>query len=266
MLAVSISREDLSLSADLWLAAVNAPEQCVVSGSEDAVAQLEQRLIEQGVSCRRLQTSHAFHSAMMDPILESFRARMREVSLRPPRIPYLSNLTGTWITPAEATDPEYWAKHLRNTVRFSDCVTELLRQPGRVMIEVGPGQTLAALVRQHIGKSTTGDSAKVFSTLRRREETVPDTAFLLETLGRLWIGGQSVDWSGLHRGEAASRIPLPTYPFERQRFWIEPDERDARCAIKSRFLDRSRLTLPRPRVPTGNQRSTCQDCTRRVVL
>ena len=87
---------------------------------------------------------------MMEPILDSFLAQMRQVSLRAPRIPYLSNLTGTWIMDSDATDPEYWARHLRNTVRFSDCVTELLREPGRLMIEIGPGQTLASLVRQQM--------------------------------------------------------------------------------------------------------------------
>ena len=224
MLAVSLAAEDIPRSAELSIAAINSHQQCVVSGPHDAIASLERGLIEQGVFCRGLQTSHAFHSAMMDPILESFLERMSEVSLRPPQIPYLSNLTGTWITAAEATDPEYWAKHLRNTVRFSDCVTELIRQPRRVMLEIGPGHTLAALVQEHIGKSAADNGAKAFSSLRRREETVADNSFLLNTLGRLWIGGHAVDWSALHREDAASRIPLPTYPFQRQRFWIEPDE------------------------------------------
>jgi len=223
MLAVSLSREDIPLSSDVAIAAVNAPQQCVVSGPADAVAELEERLTKQGVFCHRLQTFHAFHSAMMEPILEKFLAQMRRISLRPPRIPYLSNLTGTWITASEATDPGYWAKHLRNTVRFSDCATELLGQSGRVMIEVGPGQTLAALIRQHIGKNSEATRVKVFSSLRRREESVPDSAFLLNTLGQLWIGGQAVNWTALHAGETVARIPLPTYPFQRRRFWIEPD-------------------------------------------
>ena len=161
---------------------------------------------------------------MMDPILGSFRAQMRRISLQPPRIPYLSNLTGTWITAAEATDPGYWADHLRNTVRFSDCVSELLRQPGRIMIEVGPGQTLASLIREQSGRSAAGNGAKVLSSLRRREETTPDTVVLLNTLGQLWIGGQTVNWPALHTSKAAMRVPLPTYPFQRQRFWIDRDD------------------------------------------
>src|SRR5208337_3340949 len=104
--------------------------------------------------------------AMMEPILESFRAQIGRISLRPPRIPYLSNLTGTWITAAEACDPGYWAKHLRNSVRFSDCASELLRQASPVMIEVGPGQTLASLIRQHLGGRSAENRVKVFSSLR----------------------------------------------------------------------------------------------------
>ncbi len=227
MLAVSLSQEELTLSGDISLAACNAPQQCVVSGPTGAVAAMEESLSKQGVLCRRLQTSHAFHSSMMDSILESFIAQMRRVTLRPPQIPYLSNLTGTWITAAEATDPGYWALHLRNTVRFSDCVTELLRQPDRIMLEVGPGQTLASLVRQHSGTSVARHRTKVFASLRRREETVHDTALALNTLGQLWINGQTVNWSTLHAGEAVMRVPLPTYPFERRRFWIDPDKTDS---------------------------------------
>jgi acyl transferase domain-containing protein/thioesterase domain-containing protein/acyl carrier protein len=223
MLAVSLNWQEISLASELSIAAVNAPQQCVVSGPSDSVAELEQRLTKQGVLWHRLQTSHAFHSAMMEPIVESFLAQMSRISLRPPRIPYLSNLTGTWITAAEATDPGYWAKHLRNTVRFSDCTAELLSQPNRFMIEVGPGKTLTSLILQQIEDSGARSRARVISSLRRRDETVPDTAFLLNSLGQLWIAGQTIDWSALHRAEDVKRIPLPTYPFQRQRFWIEPD-------------------------------------------
>ncbi len=225
MLAVELSRDQLMLvlPADLSVAACNAPDQCVVSGPLNAIAEMEQRLTKQGITCHRLRTSHAFHSSMMDPILAPFIAQMRRVTLRPPQVPFLSNYTGTWIKAAEATDPEYWALHLRNTVRFSDCVAELCRQPDRVMLEVGPGQTLAALVRQQAGTSDAARAPRVFSSSRRREDTSHDTAFLLKTLGQLWIGGQTVDWSALHAGEAVTRIPLPTYPFEHRRFWIDPD-------------------------------------------
>ena len=227
MLAVSLAPGEINVSGNISLAAHNAPRQCVISGPTAAVTALEESLTSQGTLCHRLQTSHAFHSSMMDPILTEFIAQMRRVKLRPPQIPFLSNVTGTWITAAQATDPEYWALHLRNTVRFSDCVVELMRQPDRVMLEVGPGQTLSSLVRQHSGGDTAGKSKKVFSSLRRREENIHDAAFLLNSLGQLWIAGQAIDWSTLHEGDAVTRIPLPTYPFERRRYWIDPDSPDS---------------------------------------
>jgi acyl transferase domain-containing protein/thioesterase domain-containing protein/acyl carrier protein len=224
MLAVALPLDEVPHRTDLSIAAVNSHRQCVVSGPGDAVTQLERALVAKGVTCHRLRTSHAFHSSMMDPILESFLARMREVSLSPPLIPYLSNLTGTWMTDSDATDPEYWAKHLRSTVRFSDCVAQLLRVPDSVMIEVGPGRTLASLARENIGNNKSTTSARIYSSLRRSGESIADTSFLLGTLGQLWIGGQTVDWSALHAGQVPSRIGLPTYPFERKRFWIDPDK------------------------------------------
>ena len=152
MLAVALAREEipaLGRSLDRGRQRAAAMRGFRAGGCGRAAGTATRR--SRACSATDCRPPMRFTPSMMDPILESFLAQMRRVSLRPPRIPYLSNLTGTWITAAEATDPEYWAQHLRNTVRFSDCVTELLRQPGRVMIEVGPGQTLASLVRQHIG-------------------------------------------------------------------------------------------------------------------
>ena len=215
MLAVPLAAEELSISEPLSIAAINGPQQCVVSGPIPAIEILEKDLASRDVLCRKLHTSHAFHSAMMDPILDSFGKHVRRVKLQPPQIPYLSNVTGTWITAAEATDPDYWVKHLRSTVRFSDCLTELLRRRDRVLLEVGPGQVLATLARQHPSKQT-----KIFTSLPRPQEKSSDAAFLMKTLGQVWICGESIDWLALHSGETVKRIPLPTYPFERERFWI----------------------------------------------
>ncbi len=219
MLTVAKAADTLSLPTELALAAINGPEQCVVSGPTDAIQKFERELEKRAVPCRLLHTSHAFHSAMMDPMLESFRAELAKISLRAPKIPYLSNVTGTWITAAEATDPGYWTKHLRNTVRFSEGLGELFRDPARVFLEVGPGQALASLTRQHPGKPK---SSKALSSMRHPQEQVSDAVFLLNTTGQLWIAGLSVNWSALHAGEKPHRVPLPTYPFERQRYWIEP--------------------------------------------
>jgi acyl transferase domain-containing protein/thioesterase domain-containing protein/acyl carrier protein len=233
MLAVPLPPEELPLPPSLSLAAINAPEQTVVSGPLPEIADFERELLERGVSPTRLRTSHAFHSAMMDPILERFRSAWEQIELRPPRIPYVSNLTGTWITAKEATDPEYWTEQLRRTVRFSDCLSNLLTSSEsskeRWMIEIGPGRILESLARQQAGKK-----ARVFSSLPRPDEKVSDTTFLFGTLGKLWTIGQAIDWSRLERDRSVRRVSLPTYPFERQRYWVEPDRVSAPAAATRR--------------------------------
>jgi acyl transferase domain-containing protein/thioesterase domain-containing protein len=218
MLAVPLAVDDLHLNGVLSLAAVNNPKLCVVSGPTPNIVALEEDLARESVACRRLFTSHAFHSAMMDPVLESFEKRLSKVTLRPPRIPYMSNVTGTRIKSEQATDPAYWARHIRQTVRFSDNLAELLSKPDQILLEVGPGNALTSLARQQGGKA-----AKAFQSLPHPREATPDLRCALQTLGQLWVSGVDVDWAKLHAPDSVQRVSLPTYPFERQKFWIEPD-------------------------------------------
>jgi phthiocerol/phenolphthiocerol synthesis type-I polyketide synthase E len=225
MLAVPLSEEQVLplLGAQLSLAAVNAPSRCVVSGPHEAVEALHAELSARGVAARPLHTSHAFHSGMMEPILEPFIQLLSGMELHAPQIPYVSNVTGTWITELEATDPGYWARHLRQAVRFADGVQELAKDPQLVLLEVGPGQTLAALARQH----PSGKGRVVLSSVRHPKSREADLPVLLKTLGQLWLAGVQVDWHGFHAREQRRRVPLPTYPFERSRFWIEAGEAGA---------------------------------------
>jgi len=220
MLSVPLPESEARRYADgrVDLAAVNAPALCVLSGAAESIAEVEARLRAEGVEVRRLHTLHAFHSAMMEPILESFADRVADVELRPPQIPFISNVTGTWITDDQATDPRYWARHLRQAVRFADGVAELLQEPGRICLEVGPGRTLTTLVKSQPAAA----GHIVLSSLRHPNDLQPDPAFLLTTLGRLWLAGVSVDWAAFHANERRRRLPLPTYPFERERYWVEP--------------------------------------------
>jgi len=231
MLAVPLPeaevRELLAADGGLALAAVNAPALCVVSGPPAAVAALAEGLAARGVDCRRLHTSHAFHSAMMEPVLEPFAAAVAKVRLAPPRIPYLSNLTGGWIEPAQATDPRYWARHLRETVRFGDAVGELLGDRSRVLLEVGPGRSLGTLVRRH--PEAAPERVVIASLSHPREEAASADA-LGTALGRLWLAGVKIDWQGVHAHERRRRVRLPTYPFERQRLWLDPVPRAAAVA------------------------------------
>jgi len=193
----------------------------VVSGITEAVEALEKQLAEKGVECRRLHTSHAFHSEMMAPILVPFTERVKKVSLKPPQIPYVSNVTGTWLTAEEATDPNYWARHLRSSVRFAEGVQQLLKEPEQILLEVGPGWTLRTLAIRHPDKAA---KQVVVSSLPHPQDRQSDVAFLLNTLGKLWLAGVQVDWSGFYAHDRRHRLPLPTYPFERQLYWIEPQK------------------------------------------
>jgi phthiocerol/phenolphthiocerol synthesis type-I polyketide synthase E len=223
MLAVPLPQQEIDslLSDGLSLAAVNAPALCVVSGRRDAVASLEDQLAKRDIDCRRLETSHAFHSDMMAPILEPFINEVRKVNLKPPKIPYVSNVTGTWITPADATSPNYWATHVRQTVRFAEGLDELSKEPNRVLLEVGPGRTLSSAARRQQNKTS---GRVVLSSLPHAHEHDSEMAFLLNSLGQLWLAGADIDWSAFSAGEQRQRVSLPTYPFERQRYWIEPQQ------------------------------------------
>ncbi len=219
MLAVPLPENELKslLNQNLSLAAVNGPAQCVVSGAIDAVQAFEDKLADRGIECRRLHTSHAFHSSMTEAILSPFTERVRQIRLNPPQIPYISNVTGTWITAEQATDPSYWARHLRQTVRFADGIRELLSNPAQVLLEVGPGRTLSTFAIRCPEKTP---ETLVLTSIRHPQDQQSDISFLLTTLGRLWLSGLKPDWTGFHRQKPCCRVPLPTYPFERQRYWI----------------------------------------------
>jgi phthiocerol/phenolphthiocerol synthesis type-I polyketide synthase E len=221
MLSVPLSEQETVALLDdqLSLAAVNAPSRCVVSGPHAAIETLEAKLAAQGVDCRRLHTSHAFHSLMMEPILAQFTELVRRIRLSEPTKPYLSNVTGTWITAEDATDPSYWARHLRQAVRFADGIQELSKQPERILLEVGPGQMLSSLARQHPNKAA---SQIVLSSIRHPNDQQPDDAFLLTTLGQLWLSNAAINWGSFYASELRHRVSLPSYPFEHQRYWIDP--------------------------------------------
>jgi acyl transferase domain-containing protein/acyl carrier protein len=223
MLAVSLSEEKTAplLNERLSLAAINSPTGCVISGDREAVKDLEDELSRRGVACRHLHTSHAFHSRMMDPVLDKFTQEVERADLHAPQIPIVSTVTGTWTHAAEITTPGYWARNLRQTVRFSNCVQELMKEPDRILLEVGPGNALGTLARQHPGGS---GKRIVLTTIRHPNEQAADIAVLLNTLGRLWLANVEVDWAGFYKNERRHRVSLPTYPFERERYWIEPSQ------------------------------------------
>ncbi|MDU5142213.1 MAG: type I polyketide synthase [Paenibacillus dendritiformis] len=221
MLSVPLPEQELKplLADGVSIAAVNGAALCVASGPHDEIDRLERQLAEAGHACSRLHTSHAFHSAMMEPIMEAFRRKVSEMTLRAPSIPYISNVTGTWIKAEEAIEPEYWIRHLRGTVRFADGLRELLRDGKAVFVEAGPGNALSAFVRRHPDKTARHAAVNL---VRHPKEQARDDEYLLQQVGRLWLEGARPDWRAFHAGERRKRTALPTYPFERRRYWVDP--------------------------------------------
>ncbi len=222
MLAVLLSEQAIQpyLSDKLALSAINGPAACVVAGSHEDIAELEQALLEAGIACRHVQTTHAFHSPAISAIVAPLTRLIQGLRRQPPTIPYVSNLTGTWISPEQAQDPAYWARQMREPVRFADGIEELQKIANHILVEVGPGRSLANM-RLNTGSSG-GTALSVISLLRRPQDQQADQAYLLLGLGRLWLAGGAIDWQALHNGEQRHRVPLPTYPFERKRYWVEP--------------------------------------------
>ncbi len=233
MLAVPLSEADVKplLGEKLSLAAVNGAAVCVLAGPVEAINELETSLAAGGVACRRPQTTHAFHSHMMEPISDAFISLCKTIKLNAPRIPYISNVTGTWVTPEQATDSKYWANHLCQPVRFADGIAELWKNPDRVLLEVGPGQALGAWALQQAPAGS--NRACVLASLRHSYDRQRDIDFLLNSIGRLWLAGVQPSWAGFYAGERRRRVELPTYPFERQRYWIDPPAQAAQTDQQS---------------------------------
>ena len=204
-------------TAPLDIASVNAPDLCVVSGPDDTLAALAEKLVAEGVETQRIAINIAAHSAMLEPILQRFGDFLRSIPLHPPGLPIISNRTGAELTAAQATDPDYWVQHLRNTVNFRACMATLMAEPGRVYLEMGPGRALSSLAQAN------GVAAgQVIPALRHPEQEMADDAWHMVTLARLWACGVPVDWEQIWGTGPRHRVPLPTYPFQKKPYFIAP--------------------------------------------
>ncbi|WP_066341971.1 type I polyketide synthase [Azohydromonas lata] len=219
MTAVTLSETELQpllATTGCDIAAVNGERLCVLAGPTAAIEAAERQLGDQGLLPRRLLVSIASHSAMTDEIVAELQKVVASVPRQAPRMPFISNVTGRPITAQEATDPAYWGRHLRGTVRFADGLAHLLDTAGRVLLEVGPGETLAGLARQHpLAASAVG----ILSSQAHPQQRMHNERHMAATLGALWCAGVAVDWDACHLGRKARRVPLPSYPFQRQSYW-----------------------------------------------
>ncbi|MFJ9106247.1 beta-ketoacyl synthase N-terminal-like domain-containing protein [Streptomyces sp. NPDC102405] len=218
MLAVSLGADQIQryLGGEVSLAAINGRGMCTVSGPVAAIGELEHRLTADGIDHRSLRIASAAHSSLLDPILDAYEAAVARVELREPTLPFLSNVTGTWITAQQATDPAYWRRHTRDTVRFADGLDEVCADHEAVLLEVGPGQTLTKLAQRHLRTQT------AIPSMRQARSQESDASFLLQALGQLWLRGVQIDWLTVSGRQPRTRVPLPGYPFERRRYWIDP--------------------------------------------
>lgn len=249
MLAVRLGLEALleRLPPGLSLAAENAPGACVVAGPHEAVAAFQARLDADGVACRLLCTSHAFHSTMMEPVVEPFRADVEATPRGAPSIPLVSTATGQWLDAATAGSADYWSAHLRAPVRFARAVAQLAGDAPRVLLEVGPRAGLCQFVRQHPEVQRRPQLATVMS-LADAADAGAEAGSLLEAAGRLWSLGADIDLAGFdHRGRRR-RVCLPTYPFRRRRYWVDPPSTDD-------VVHQAAITTPREPEPLPVPRS-----------
>ena len=235
MLAVSLPEAELRpiLPAPCAIAAVNAPDLCVIAGTAEAIDDAERKLAGQGAATQRLHVSHAFHSALVEPMLDEFEALLARVKRSRPQIPLVSNLSGDWITDEQACSTAYWRRHLRHTVRFAEGLDTLLAQADRVLLEVGPGDTLSTLARRHPRLA----ARPVLASQCHPRRAAHHAGQPRRCLAQLWLAGVAVD--AAFTPASGRRVPLPTYPFERQSYWVDaaaPAEK-ASTAPKARGLE-----------------------------
>jgi glutamate-1-semialdehyde aminotransferase/acyl carrier protein len=222
MLSVRLSADEVKsyLLDDVSVAAINGPSLCVISGPHGSIDSIQNKLEASDIACKKLFTSHAFHSKMMDPIVDPFRKLVSSIKLNPPAIPVVSTATAARLTSEQATDPAYWSTHLRLPVRFADAVKTIWEHDRNLfLLEMGPRNTASALARQ---QATDLKKQFAFPSLPDTADNDAEWNSMLFAVGQLWLAGISINWKDFYALEKRKHISLPTYPFERKRYWVEP--------------------------------------------
>lgn len=222
IVAVSLSPDELQpyWNERLSLAAINGPRLCVVSGAASEIAAFHERLEAKSIASKRIRASHAVHSSLLDSILPEFRIHAEQVELHAPQVPFMSTVLGDWLEADLPLDGSYWVRNLRETVQFHLAFDRLVQSGHKLFIEMGPGAALSRHSRQFKSKSNQ-PSPIAFAALPAGHHEQGDRLRLLQTLGKLWTCGVRIDWSGLHDHKPPQRTPLPPYPFDRKRYWLD---------------------------------------------
>ncbi|MDQ1354872.1 MAG: hypothetical protein QG657_5181 [Acidobacteriota bacterium] len=248
MLSVPLPENEIELllkdHPGISLAIING-SSCVVAGEQEAIRTFEAQMRARRLVCVPVNMAHGVHSPLMEPIRDELENRVREIKLESPRIPYISNVSGSWISVQQATDPRYWGEHICSTVRFSQGLGELAKKHDAVFLEIGPGRVLGNIIQQQMRPANEDrdqdPGPKIINTIKHQQEKMSDDYFLLSRLGELWLYGISLDWSVLYGEEKRYRIPLPTYPFDRKRYWI--DQELPTLLSESQFPDSSPVLM-----------------------
>ncbi len=236
MLSVPLSARDLEphLGDHLSMAAINGSELTVASGPDEAIAELQRKLERLEIDAKRIHIAIAAHSGMLEPILPEFARFTRTIRYAEPKLPFASNVTGKLATARDATDPEYWVRHLRAPVRFADGLDAILADGSPALLEVGPGRALSTFGRARALEL--GRASACVTSLPHAKETTPEVEHLTGALGRLWVAGVDVDFAAYRGDERRRRVPLPSYPFEHQRHWVEPPARGVVAAPRATLV------------------------------
>jgi amino acid adenylation domain-containing protein len=245
MLSVPLPEEKLKpiLGKGLSIAIDNGAA-CIVTGSNESIDAFEKQMKENRYMCVRLKATHGIHSTMMDSISAGFEEAFSRITLHEPKIPYISNVTGKWITVENATSPQYWVRHLRETVRFARGLEELVKIENAALVEVGPGVVLSTLAVQHIDKKA---NQLAINLIKAESQNADDMEYLQNKIGRLWLYGKKINWSGFYFDQKRKRVPLPTYPFEGRRYPVDVSHLDD--LLKGKMPEVAPLVLPEDKPP-----------------
>ncbi|MEX2594096.1 MAG: amino acid adenylation domain-containing protein [Anditalea sp.] len=205
------------LPRELSVAAINTSHLCVLSGTDEDIAIFAQELDKKEIPNRLLHTSHAFHSSMMDPVVEDFKEIVASVALKNPQKPIISTVTGTWLKDGQATDPRYWAEHIRKTVDFAAALDTISTLDNPLFIEAGPGNVTSTLAKQQIS----GRNVPIITSLERVGDQSEHKG-LLKALGQVWLNGIEPDWTAFYAGHKRRKLDLPNYAFNKRRCWVDP--------------------------------------------
>jgi acyl transferase domain-containing protein len=235
MLAVAAPEAEITallgdFGSDLDVA-IRTGSQVVLAGPSAAIEAARELLRAAAIGCRPLDTSHAYHSRMLTPAAAELTEWVADnVTLHPPTIPYLSNVTGEFVTAELVMDARYWARHMCETVEFGAGLSHVLRGGGDALIEIGPGQSLGAIARSH-PDCVQSQWPLIIPTLPGASDSRDASRALAEAIARMWLIGVSIDWAAVHSDWQPGRVPLPGYPFERQEYWLEPDDFSTRNSV-----------------------------------